>query len=402
MRAKLLANNDKFVEHMPKVELHIHIEGTLTPALRWKLARRNRIPVRLANLDRHPDELQSEAEVEKAYGNVISSAQLAIYEARQLDDPLAVVPATFFEAYYTGCDVLCTKEDFFDLAYDHFQRAAGMNVRYCEVFFDPQTHTARGVPWDDFMGGLREAQEKAATDFGVCEVVLRLRRFRVGTDTCFEQIHVQWIMCFLRDSPVESAKEHYRQAQKYRDVIVGFGLDSNETNHPPEPFDEVFAQAHQDGYRITAHCDVGQKDTHANIQHVTGSLGGTGTDRVDHGLNAADKEELMDLLKSRGIGLTICPWAYLRRWTYQEIAERLRVLLDRGIKLSVSSDSPAYMDDSWVLHNLLLAKVMAGLSDQGVLSLMEATVEMSWASTDVKNKLHEELMAFAKASNVGL
>ncbi|KAH7018322.1 uncharacterized protein B0I36DRAFT_297907 [Microdochium trichocladiopsis] len=380
MRTQLLASNDVFVTQIPKVELHVHIEGTLTPALRWKLAKRNGIPVRLASPDRHPAELQSEQEVEKAYGDVISSAQLSQYAARAREDPSLVVPATFFEAYYSGCDVLRTRQDFFDLAYDHFQRAAGMNVRYCEVFFDPQSHTSRGVPWDDFMGGLREAQQEAATELNV---------------------QSQWIMCFLRDSPIGSAKEHYRQALAYRDMIIGFGLDSNETNHPPHLFDEVFAQARADGFHITAHCDVGQRDTHANIRHVAGALGGTGADRVDHGLNAADQQELTSLVAARGIGLTICPWAYLRRWTYRETAERLRVLLDQGVRFSISSDSPAYMDDSWVLHNLLLAKQMGGLSDRGVLELMKVSVGMSWASNEVKGRLLHELDAFALTQTLG-
>jgi len=183
-------------------------------------------------------------------------------------------------------------------------------------------------------------------------------------------------------------------------MIIGFGLDSNETNHPPGPFDEIFAQARKDGFHITAHCDVGQKDTYVNIQHVAGSLGGTGADRVDHGLNAADKTELMNLIEFRGIGLTICPWAYLRRWTYGDTAKRLHVLLERGIKLSISSDSPAYMDDSWILHNLLLAKMMGELSNGEVLSLMETSVEMSWASADVKTRLLDELALFAKDNDI--
>ncbi|KXJ89470.1 hypothetical protein Micbo1qcDRAFT_121743 [Microdochium bolleyi] len=353
MRAALLAGSDDFIAQIPKIELHVHIEGTLTPDLRWRLARRNGIPVRLAPPAKHPRELKSAADI----------------------------PATFFEAYYSGCDVLRTRADFYDLAYEHFQRAAGMNVRYCEVFFDPQSHTARGVAWDDVMGGLRAARDRAASELGV---------------------RVAYIMCFLRDSPVSAAVEHYQQALAYRDMIIGFGLDSNETGHPPSLFDEVFAQARRDGFRITAHCDVGQRDTHANIRHVAGALGGRGADRVDHGLNAADQAELMGLVKERDVGLTICPWAYLRRWTYRETAERLRVLLREGVKFSISSDSPAYMDDSWVLHNLLLAKRMGGMSDEQVLAMMKTAVEMSWASAAVKAELVHELDGFWSVGRMAL
>lgn len=178
MRAELLASNDVFVTEMPKIELHVHIEGTLTPELRWRLAQRNGLPVRVAPPGKHPRELQSAAEVARAYGDVISSAQLAEYEARRHycgdggQDALPEIPATFFEAYYSGCDVLRTRRDFFDLAFEYLQRAAGMNVRYCEVFFDPQSHTARGVSWEDLMDGLRGAQEKAAAELNVSKFVV--------------------------------------------------------------------------------------------------------------------------------------------------------------------------------------------------------------------------------------
>jgi adenosine deaminase len=149
----LLATNDEFVSQIPKVELHVHIEGTLTPEVRWKLAKRNGIRVRL---DKTKREVQFMEELERAYGDVISSAQLSSYAHCQPSE----VPATFFEAYYSGCEVLRTRQDFFDLAFDYFERAASMNVRYCEIFFDPQSHTSRGVSWGDMMDGLKEAQQK--------------------------------------------------------------------------------------------------------------------------------------------------------------------------------------------------------------------------------------------------
>lgn len=163
LRDRLLATRDEFVAQMPKVELHVHIEGTLTPELRWTMARRNGVAVRLAGDHKHPRALASLAEVEQAYGAVISSAQLPAYAHR----PPGEVPATFFEAYYSGIGVLRTRQDYFDLASAYFARAAAMQVRYCEVFFDPQAHTARGVAWADFMGGLRAAQQKAAAELNV-------------------------------------------------------------------------------------------------------------------------------------------------------------------------------------------------------------------------------------------
>lgn len=163
LRDRLVATPDEFVTQMPKVELHVHIEGTLTPELRWKIAKRHDMAVRLASDKKHPRELASLAEVERAYGDVISSAQLPAYAHR----PFSEVPATFFEAYYSGIEVLRTRQDYFELASAYFARAAAMNVRYCEVFFDPQAHTSRGVAWAEFMGGLRAAQQKAATELNV-------------------------------------------------------------------------------------------------------------------------------------------------------------------------------------------------------------------------------------------
>ncbi|KAL2207096.1 adenosine deaminase [Sarocladium strictum] len=362
LRTQLLGKSHEFIQALPKVELHVHIEGTLTPDLRWKLAKRNGSKLHMGN--RTSQEPQSVEDLRQAYDSVISSAQLPDYEDAE------EIPPTFFQAYYSGCDVLQTRQDFFDLAFDYFQRAAKMNVRYCEVFFDPQSHTARGVEWEDLMGGLRDAQRRAAAELNI----------KSG-----------WIMCFLRDSPVEEALQHYHAAAPYRDMIIGFGLDSNETNHPPGLFDEVFALARSDGFKITAHCDVGQRDTLANIRHVASSLGGHGADRVDHGLNAADEDDLNQIIVQRDIGMTICPWAYLRRWTYEEVAERLKVLFAAGTKVCISSDSPAYMDDGWVLHNLLLVRQMCSLSNEEIVSMMETSIKMSWATSTTKEELLGEL-----------
>ena len=158
LREELLAANDKFVLETPKVELHVHIEGTLTPELRWKLAQRNGTKLRLG---KHSHELKTFDELKGAYDTIIPrpSAQMTNSEETVL----------FFEAYYEGFETLKTKEDFFDLAMHYFERAAAMNVRYCEPFFDPQGHTSRGVPWNDMMDGFKEAQIKAEEELNVSQ-----------------------------------------------------------------------------------------------------------------------------------------------------------------------------------------------------------------------------------------
>lgn len=194
-------------------------------------------------------------------------------------------------------------------------------------------------------------------------------------------------MCFLRDSSLESAMEHYNTARSYRDMIIGIGLDSNEHNCPPTLFADIFALAKRDGFKITAHCDVGQQDTHANIHALTTIIK---ADRIDHGLNAADKPELVQGLLDREIGLTICPWAYFRRWTYDGIKERLDIVKKEGVKMCISSDGPPYQDDCWVLENLLLLAKM-GMGRGEMLKMTRVAVGMTWASEEVKERLYQEM-----------
>lgn len=198
-------------------------------------------------------------------------------------------------------------------------------------------------------------------------------------------------MCILRDRPPEDAMKHYRAALEYRDMIIGIGLDSNERDRPPCLFDEIFTLARKEGFKLTAHCDVGVKDTHTHIRQVASTLGGCGLDRIDHGLNVADLTELTELVAQRDMPMTICPWAYLRRETYNSIAERIRILVDAGIRVSIASDSPAYTDQSWVTHNLLLTQRMCNFSDEDMVNLVKNGVDASWAEPAVKNAILQEI-----------
>lgn len=198
-------------------------------------------------------------------------------------------------------------------------------------------------------------------------------------------------MCFLRDQPPDDAMKHYKAALKYKGMIVGIGLDSNERDHPPSLFDDIFTLARKDGFKVTAHCDVGVKDTHTHIRQVASTLAGDGLDRMDHGLNVADKAELVDLVAQRNMLLTICPWAYLRRETYDSIAERIRMLVDAGIPVTIASDSPAYTDQSWVTHNLLLTQRMCNFTDEDMAKLVKAGVHNCWAEPAVKQAILRDI-----------
>lgn len=184
--------------------------------------------------------------------------------------------------------------------------------------------------------------------------------------------------------------EHYKAALPYRDIIIGIGLDSNEEDRPPALFEEVFSLARQDGFKLTMHCDVDSKNTHDHIKQAASVVAGHGLDRIDHGLNAADEQGLINLILKRDVGMTICPWSYLRHTTYAELGPRIRVLYDAGIKICINSDDPAYMEDCWILENMLLVKRLCGFDDRDVVVLARNAVNISWAKPAVKeNILHE-------------
>jgi len=203
-------------------------------------------------------------------------------------------------------------------------------------------------------------------------------------------------MCFLRDMSPESAIEQYEAALTYRDMIVGVGLDSDELDRPPILFQEVFERARKDGFRVTSHCDFNQKDTHRNIRQVAELLGGTGADRIDHGLNAADLDDLIQLIKEKDIGMTICPCAYIRHTSPEEIFPRIRKLYDAGIKITIASDDPAYMEDNWLLHNLHMARDKCNFGDNEIIQLQRNAVEISWAPESLKEELLTSLDEFKK------
>ncbi|TQS32165.1 hypothetical protein Golomagni_07528, partial [Golovinomyces magnicellulatus] len=190
--------------------------------------------------------------------------------------------------------------------------------------------------------------------------------------------------------PQEAAEQHYSACLKYRYMIAGFGLDANEHDRPPKLFDDVFRRARANGFKVTAHCDVGVKNTHEHIRQVAYTVA-EGLDRIDHGLNTADKAELIDIVKKRRLALTICPWAYLRRETYESIADRLKTLVDAGVIVCIGSDGPPYMDDCWVTHNLMLARQMGGFTNAQLVALMRNAVDASWASVKIKESLSIEL-----------
>ena len=208
---------------------------------------------------------------------------------------------------------------------------------------------------------------------------------------------VKWIMCILRDLSEESAMEHYKASLPYKDMIVGIGLDSVEFERPPSLFDNVFSLARADGFHLTCHCDVGVQNTHEHIRQVACEVGASGAERVDHGVNAAEKPELMDMIKKNGLGMTICPWAYYTHEPVSTIFSRIKTLYQAGIKISIGSDDPAYMEDCWILHNMLLIKNQCGFTNEDMAQLVINAVEMCWATEETKSAILKEIRQYIAA-----
>jgi len=322
---------EDFIRLMPKCELHLHIEGTLEPDLRDRLATRNNV-----SLPPRP-----------------------AYDFHDL--------TSFLVGYYEGMSVLVTEPDFYELAYAYFEKAAGQGVLYAEIFFDPQGHTARGVPFDTVIRGLRRAQLDARRMLG---------------------LHSQLIMCFLRDFQAEYAMATLLESLPYKEWIVGVGLDSDERGNPPSKFAAVFARARAEGYLLTMHCDVDQQDS---VEHIRQALMDIGVDRIDHGVNILEDPALVAEVKRRGIGLTVCPVSN-RFVTDGTKAAELRRLLDEGVRVTVNSDDPAYFT-AYVLENLRTVQQELDLSRADMVTLQRNAIEASWAPPGVRQEFLDRLAA---------
>jgi adenosine deaminase len=209
-------------------------------------------------------------------------------------------------------------------------------------------------------------------------------------------VKVNYIMCFLRDLSPEDAMMHYEMALPYREMIVGIGLDSNEYGRPPLLFDEVYKRAREDGFKLTCHCDVTQKDTHEHIRQVACELGGTGADRIDHGLDAAEAPELVEIIKIKRTGMTLCPWAYVRHHKEENVFGYVRKLFDAGVLVNISSDSPAYVESNWVVDNLMLLKIKGGFTDDEIVKVQFNAVDICWAPKSLKAEMREKIELFLK------
>jgi len=277
----------QLVAELPKAELHIHIEGSLEPAMMFELAERNGVALP------YPD---------------VKSITNA-YNFNCLQD--------FLDLYYQGMSVLLTEQDFHDLTWAYLQRCHQQNVVHCEIFFDPQGHTGRGIGFEIFMGGICSALDKAQAELGISS---------------------RLIMCFLRHLDEQSAFATLEAATPYLDRITGVGLDSSELGHPPYLFRNVFARAGELGLKRVAH--AGEEGP---PEYVYEALDILHVDRIDHGNRSLEDETLVQRLASEHMSLTVCPQSNLRLAVIKDMSEHpIRKMLALGLNACVNSDDPAY------------------------------------------------------------
>ena len=320
---------------MPKTELHMHIEGSLEPELIFALAKRNDVRLRYKSVD----ELR------------------AAYAFTDLQ--------SFLDIYYAGASVLQQPQDFYDMAWAYFQQAKADNVVHAEIFFDPQTHTARKVSMRTVITGLHRACVDAQAQLGISSSL---------------------ILCFLRHLSEDEAFETFEEAFPFRDKFIGVGLDSSERGHPPEKFERVFKRAAQLGFKLVAH--AGEEGPPA---YMWSALDVLKVQRIDHGVQAIHDEALMARLAKERMPLTVCPLSNQKLCVFHDLAQHnLGQMLERGLCVMLNSDDPAYFG-GYLNDNYVQTFAALGLNASHAYELASNSFEASFVSPDQKALWRQQL-----------
>lgn len=328
----------EMLQRMPKAELHIHIEGSLEPELIFALAQRNKISL--------------------AYPSVDALRRAYAFENLQ----------SFLDIYYAGASVLLTEQDFFDMTTAYLQRAHADNVRHAEIFFDPQTHTARGVPFADVINGIYRACQEA------------------------QDMSASLILCFLRHLSEEDAFATLEQALPFRDKFIGVGLDSSERGHPPEKFAKVFARCKQLGLHLVAH--AGEEGP---PEYIRTALDMLEVERIDHGVRCLEDPVLTQRLAEDKVPLTVCPLSNLKLRVFQQLSDHnIMKLLDAGIVATVNSDDPAYFG-GYMNDNLVATFDALPMTSAHAKQLAINSFEASFLDKEMKQKYLNEVENFFAA-----
>jgi adenosine deaminase len=326
------------VQKMPKAELHMHIEGSLEPELIFALAERNQVELKYESVD----------ELRRAYA----------FKDLQ----------SFLDIYYAGASVLLTEQDFFDMTWAYLQRAHADNVRHAEIFFDPQTHTERGVAFSTVIDGIARALRQAQAQWGMSAAL---------------------IMCFLRHLSEEEAFATLEQALPHRDKFIGVGLDSSERGHPPEKFARVFARCKQLGLHLVAH--AGEEGP---PEYIRTALDLLQVERIDHGVRCLEDPDLTQRLAREQVALTVCPLSNIKLRVFDKMSDHnLLKLLEAGLAVTINSDDPAYFG-GYMNDNFIATFEALPLERQHAHRLARNSFAASFLDAPAKQKYLKELDAF--------
>jgi adenosine deaminase len=327
---------------LPKAELHLHIEGTLEPGLMFEMARRNRVPL----------PYEDEDAVRRAY----------VFDDLQ----------SFLDIYYAACSVLITEDDFYELTLEYLRRAASQGVRHAEIFFDPQTHTDRGIEFATGVRGITGALADGERELGVTTGL---------------------IMCFLRHLSAEAAMETLEMALPHRDAIIGVGLDSSEREHPPVKFRDVYDRARAEGFLAVAH--AGEEGP---PEYIWQALDVLEVQRVDHGEKCTEDERLMDRLAAEQVPLTLCPFSNVKLRVVPDLrAHPVGQLLRRGLLVTINSDDPAYFG-GYIGENYVGTAQALGLTMDEMVRVARNSFEASFLPETEKQRHLDAVDAYAAAA----
>jgi len=329
--------DEALIRRIPKAELHIHLEGSFEPELMFAIADRNRVYLPYPNVD----------EVRQAY---------------QFTDL-----QSFLDIYYAAAKALQTEQDFYDLTWAYLVRAHAQHVRHVEPFFDPQTHTDRGIPFAVVLGGITRALADGEAKLGLSS---------------------RLIMCFLRHLPAAAALRTLEQALAFRERIAGVGLDSSEAGHPPADFATVFDRARREGFRAVAH--AGEEGPPEYIWQALTMLGAS---RIDHGVRCMEDARLVERLVADRVPLTVCPLSNVKLRVVTTIADHpIKRMLDRGLCVTLNSDDPAYLGGD-ITDNYLAVASTFSLSSAEIVTLARNAIEATFLDEAGKRRLRAELDA---------
>lgn len=318
----------ELIKRLPKAELHLHIEGSLEPELMFRLSKKNNVAIPYASVE----------EVRAAYN--FTDLQ------------------SFLDIYYAGAKVLITQDDFYDLTWEYVLKCVENNIVHTEIFFDPQTHTERGIDFATVINGIKQALDDAEKQYGITSCI---------------------IMCFLRHLSQEEAFATFEQALAFKDDIIGVGLDSSELDNPPSKFTDVFKAAKEQGFKLVAH--AGEE---ANYSYIYEALDLLNIERIDHGVQSINSPELMQRLKDEQVPLTVCPNSNIELKVFDSYDEHnIKELLDYGLNVSVNSDDPAYFK-GYMNQNFINLYENIELSEADVIKLVKNSFRSAFISDERK------------------